>query len=295
MKPNKSSDATSMDMIRGRLNEFCGPLTREVLTQVFASEKMTEGPSIDVFELAQLVDQRLRGRNVCGGESDKSRWKSERVEPKTVADEIDAVLDLVEMCQVMLFIRKCKWGALPNDLCNAEPLEGSGNGNSEKQRKNLKSAEANIAKCSVPMKFQPGLIKIGLRDDATAQRTARYEKFFLECAVHWSVMSLPPGLRNLFLPQPDSRFPDFISDEIEPWIMDDGIPPEKVKEALEALKQNGWGDKESMIWVAKKYWAWHEADISNTQREKALNKSRRRFHDKAAGNRRSGKAVRQAK
>lgn len=116
-----------------------------------------QGPRITAAELARLVDARMRQKGVLAKDS-----------AEAMMEEIEATLDLVEACEVMLVNRQEQWKTSVSWLKQAIADAG------DKPSEIVKGIRA----ASYPMKFETGLIRIGVPE------RGREDKFW-RCFQEW--------------------------------------------------------------------------------------------------------------
>ena len=135
------------------------PRERGRLANLFMAFGKRNGPSISGADLARLVDLRLRQRK-----------DSKKIETREVVEEIESTLDLVELCEFMLEVRRGQSGKTQSMMFNLA-LENR----LTDQEKQIKAA---IERESYPLDFHKGLIRMGVPGDSAKERESLYWQYF---------------------------------------------------------------------------------------------------------------------
>ena len=263
MSKNESPENTPRSLLQIRLARIFGATDRTSGAQVYQdllrNEMMREGPALTVFELAFLVDERLRSIAQTPG-----------CPPETIADTIDTVLGMVELCQCMLHIRRQKWQSNLRQLCDIEADESV-------LSTEEKTIKRSIDEQNYPLKFELGLLKMGVRDDKTEKRVAAYKKFFLQRAPLWELAQIPVKLRIIFQSQDSAS-----GENNRPFLAEFcGVGKDAAIRAFRIHKKQEWADKESLWWVAQKWRAWKKECFSKAQSRKARASVKKRRQSKS--------------
>lgn len=179
-------------------------------------------PSINAAELARLVDLRLRQRKDRDG-----------LKPEKIVEEIEATLDLVEMCEFMLESRRRQSRQTTSAMF--ESALGTARTDKEKQIK------AAIEGEKYELDFETGLIRMGVPGDSSAKRLANFWEFFK----HGYSMD---------------RFMES-GTYASGWEHFKQLPEEELREAFERERKTKWKNADHLWFVARNWLSWHERDV----------------------------------
>jgi hypothetical protein len=182
-----------------------------------------EGPAINAAELARLVDVRLRQRKDRDG-----------LKPEKIVEEIEATLDLVEMCEFMLGARRRQSRETTSAMF--ESALGKALTDREKQIK-----ERIYAERSYPLDYATGLIRMGVPGDSAAKRLANWWEFFK----HGYSMD---------------RFMETNAGAIS-WEHFKQLPEAELREAFEKEQKADWPNADVLWFRAQNWWSWHQRDV----------------------------------
>jgi hypothetical protein len=189
-----------------------------------------EGPPISALELARLVDVRLRHKKAPAG-----------IAPEKIVEEIEATLDLVEMCEFMLEARRRQAGQTQSEMfqvaLDTAPTDR------EKQIKERIYAERNY-----PLDFTTGLRRMGVPGDSAAKLEANFWEYFK----HGYSMD---------------RFMESGAYAMG-WEHFKQLPEAELREAFEKDKQTVWLNADILWFRAQNWLSWHQRDVLK-KREKA--------------------------
>ena len=138
------------------------PIERGRVASLLMAVGKKEGPSINAAELARLVDVRLRQRKDPAG-----------IAPEKIVEEIEATLDLVEMCEFMLEARRRQSRQTTTAMFNVA-LEKAP---TEKE----KQIKAAIEGEKYPLDFTTGLIRMGVPGSPDKREKTYWEYFKRHC------------------------------------------------------------------------------------------------------------------
>jgi hypothetical protein len=176
-------------------------------------------PDIDPLELARIVEMRLKKEN--------------HRSPATIAQEIDAALDLIEACRVMTLDRSRRkrsegWKA-SRTAFDEEPTD----------------KEKAIRDESYPLKFNTGLTRMGVPEK---EQEWKFEQFFRGIYPQWRWVET--GCHGLF----------------EDFIKAYPVTPGEITAALGKLKIEGWSSA-SHLGNVHDHWAkWWQAHKHDAQK-----------------------------
>lgn len=219
------------------------PVERGKVAGLLSELRNQQGPSINAAELARLVDMRLRQRKDRDG-----------MAPEKIVEEIQATLDLVEMCEFMLEARRRQrrqtTSAMFNTVFETAPTE---------QEKQIKAA---IEGERYPLDFATSLIRMGVPGDSEAKRLAKWWEFFKHSySMNRFIESGAYGMG---------------------WEHFKQLPEAELREAFEKEKKTIWPNA-GVLWVTAQSWlSWHPRDVLN-KREKAGKASAKARAERAAG------------
>jgi hypothetical protein len=209
------------------------PAERNRVASLLLNFGKKEGPSINAAELARLVDLRLRQRKDRDG-----------IAPEQIVEEIEATLDLVEMCEFMLEARRRQARQAQSEMFQVS----LGTAPTEKEKQ--------INAAIYPMKFTAGLIKMGVPEK---RRDEWYWRFFKDKYPLWDWVesggfildsSGSPELRN--------------------------IPEDEIKAAYDQRKAEGWLTAWNLGNVASQWSLWYEAHKHDPQKLGGINSAKAR-------------------
>jgi hypothetical protein len=182
-----------------------------------------EGPSINAAELARLVDARLRQK--------KDR---DTLTPDKIVEEIQATLDLVEMCEFMLEARRRQAGQTQSEMFQV--AFDTALTDLEKQIK-----ERIYAEKIWPLDFATGLRRMGVQGDSAAKLEANFWEFFK----HGYSMD---------------RFMESGA-YVMGWENFKQLPEAELREAFEKEKKTDWPNADLLWFRAQNWWSWHQRDV----------------------------------
>lgn len=173
-----------------------------------------KGPNITAAELARIVDVRLRSK------------KATELDVETIAREIEAAIELVEMCQWMLHIRRSKW----TERVMNQPVDFSHNILTKEERK-IKDAIYS----KKTLTFEMGLKTMTMHGRTHARRAENYKAFLDWALQKWNWPASAPA--------------DW------PWIelMEDDVKCPGVSEVFDRRSESGWPTARD-LWNETKLW-----------------------------------------
>lgn len=198
------------------------PVERGRVASLLMAFGNKEPPSINAAELARLVDMRLRQRKDRDG-----------LKPEKIVEEIEATLDLVEMCEFMLESRRRQSRQTTSAMFNAA-LEKPP---TEKESQ-IKTA---IEKEKYPLDFTTGLRRMGVPGDSSAQLLANFWEFFKHSY----------SMR---------RFMESGADAMG-WEHFQQLPEEELREAFEREKKTKWPNAHLLWSIAQNWLSWHQRNV----------------------------------
>lgn len=229
---------------------------REMWNEILRDRKISEGPTISVAELAQIVDVRMR-----------SGFRKKKPSSKEMAAEIEATLDFVALCQCLLHSRQRKWQSWLREACD---FDGAKATKAPQTSANAAPSDEEMVRKIIfqkkfPLKFVWGLSAMGNRKSNKADRLEEYERFFKETFPTWDMSAAPQDLQRMF---PNGSSP--LSDVLQPWQLDPTCPmPENVvSHAFDFHVKHKWPTKESLWWVAQKWLKWWPTRLQRINTEK---------------------------
>lgn len=201
--------------------------------------KKQQSPPITAADLARLVDLRLREGTPQG-----------KVPATAMVEEIEATLDLVEACQVMLVERQERWQATVSGIRQAITNDD----NPSEKVKGIRTA-------TYPMKFEAGLIRMGVPEK---RRDEWYWSFFKDKYSLWEWVESGVSKYDL---------------SGSPVLRD--IPEDEIKAAYEQRKAEGWRDAWLLENVAGQWCLWYELHKHDGQRKGGKEGAKSRAKKKA--------------
>lgn len=203
-----------------------------------------KGPSISASELARIVELRLRKKN------EKSNST-----PAEIVEEIEATLDLVEMCEIVMEYRRPQWAETVSNISDAVHSDGEPS-----------ELEKGINAATYPMSFTAGLIKMGVPEKG---REDKYWDFFKDQYPRW-----------LWVKSCTDRY----SQSVEDYTAIHPIPAGEIEQAFEKEKKMGWPDKWTLGNMAdqwKRWWAIHKSDGQRLGGRRAVESKAKAKNEKA--------------
>jgi hypothetical protein len=209
------------------------PIERNRVGSLLLTVGKKKGPSITAPELARLVDVRLRQRKDPAG-----------ITPEKIVEEIEATLDLVEMCEFMVEVRRRQAGQTQSEMFQC----ALGTAPTEKEKQ--------INAAIYPMKFTAGLIKMGVPEK---RRDEWYWSFFKDKYPLWE-----------WVESGGSKFDSSGSPELR------DIPEDEIKAAYDQRKAEGWRYAWLLGNVASQWCRWYEAHKHDPQKLGGINSAKAR-------------------
>ncbi len=196
---------------------------RDRVASLLMAVRKKDGPSITAPELARMVDERLRQKQVRQKQVTTPIIPEKIVEE--IVEEIEDVLDLVEMCEFMLEARRRQTKQTQSEMFQA----ALGSAPTEKEKQ--------INAANYPMKFTAGLIKMGVPEK---RRDEWYWSFFKDKYPLWEWVE--SGAR---------RFDSSGSPELR------DIPEDEIKAAYDQRKAEKW-EAWTLQNIASQWCSWYQ-------------------------------------
>jgi hypothetical protein len=198
------------------------PRERGMVASLLIAVGKKEGQPISALELARLVDVRIRQK--------KDR---DPLTPDKIVEEIQATLDLLEMCEFMLEARRRQACQTQKEMFQV----ALGKAPTEKE----KLIKAAIEGEKYPLDFTTGLIRMGVPGDSPAKRLANWWEFF---KYGYSM--------DRFMES------DAFAMGLEHFKQ---LPEAELREAFEKHKKTDWPNAD-LLWIRAQNWlSWHQCDV----------------------------------
>ena len=204
------------------------PLERGRIADLLMSFGRRNGPCINAMELSRLVEMRLRHHGNRKG-----------VGPEKIIEEIEATLDLVEMCEFILEARRRQSGQTQSKMFSLA-LE-------KRLTDEEKQIKATIEGSKYPLDFATGLIRMGVGGDKASEREAKWWEYFKHAQSMTALMKSGEFLTGL------THF--------------ELLPEAELREAFEAVKETAWENADVLWHEAQNWLHWRQKDVRKKRRE----------------------------